>query len=295
MQGQVDLFLEYLVAERRLSRHTVSAYATDLRLLMEYLQTKKGRGAWAEVSSKDLEAYLAASAARTAPKTRARRLASLRSFFRFLEERSLLVPNPALSLVSPKLPKNLPKTLSARQVETLLNAPATGTPLGLRDKAILELLYATGMRVAELTALTFHQLNLKAGFLVIRGKGDKERLVPMGQWAVEALEAYLQRGRPVLVSGRDSGRVFLNHRGRPLSRQGVWKMIRSYARRAGIVTAVSPHVLRHSFATHLLQNGADLRSLQMMLGHADISTTQIYTHVARERLKRIYEQHHPRA
>ncbi|ROQ91992.1 site-specific tyrosine recombinase XerD [Desulfosoma caldarium] len=294
MRGYVDLFLEYLVAERRLSRHTVSAYATDLRLLMESLQSM-GRGSWADVSSEDLEAYLAEKATGTAPKTRARRLASLRSFFRFLEERSLLVPNPAMSLVSPKLPNKLPKILSASQVETLLKAPANGTPLGLRDKAILELLYATGMRVAELTALTFHQLNLKAGFLVIRGKGDKERLVPMGQWAVEALEAYLQRGRPVLVSGRDSGRVFVNYRGRPLSRQGVWKIIRSYARRAGIVTAVSPHVLRHSFATHLLQNGADLRSLQMMLGHADISTTQIYTHVARERLKRIYEQHHPRA
>lgn len=294
MRTDVDLFLEYLVAERRLSCHTVSSYGTDLRLLMEYLQNK-GKDSWAQVASKDLEDYLAWSASCTTAKTRARRLASMRSFFRFLEERSLLSPNPSQFLTFPKLPRNLPKTLSAPQVEALLNAPVVGTPLGLRDKAILELLYATGIRVAELAALTFHQLNLKAGFLVVRGKGDKERLVPMGQWAVEALEAYLERGRPLLVAGRETGRVFLNHRGRPLSRQGVWKMIRSYARRIGLAAAVSPHVLRHSFATHLLQNGADLRSLQMMLGHADIGTTQIYTHVARERLKRIYRQHHPRA
>lgn len=294
MRTFVDLFLECLVAERRLSRHTVSGYGTDLQLLMEYLQNK-GKDAWAQVTSKDLEDYLAWSASSTTAKTRARRLASMRSFFRFLEERSLLSPNPSLFLTFPKLPRNLPKTLSAPQVEALLNAPLVSTPLGLRDKAILELLYATGIRVAELTALTFHQLNLKAGFLVVRGKGDKERLIPMGQWAVEALEAYLERGRPLLVAGRETGWVFLNHRGRPLSRQGVWKMIRSYARRIGLAAAVSPHVLRHSFATHLLQNGADLRSLQMMLGHADIGTTQIYTHVARERLKRIYQQHHPRA
>ncbi|MEJ5349425.1 MAG: site-specific tyrosine recombinase XerD [Desulfosoma sp.] len=294
MREYVDLFLEYLVAERRMSRHTVSAYATDLRILMDFLTTK-GRVSWIEVTPLDLEAYLVACASKTAPKTRSRRLASMRSFFRFLEARSMLPSNPAVPLSFPKTPKSLPKTLSARQVESLLNAPMTGTPLGLRDKAILELLYATGMRVAELTALTFHQLNLKAGFLVIRGKGDKERLVPMGQWAVEALETYLERGRPHLVAGRDTGRVFLNHRGKPLSRQGIWKMIRSYARRVGISVDVSPHVLRHSFATHLLQNGADLRSLQMLLGHADISTTQIYTHVARERLKLIHQQYHPRA
>ncbi|MEJ5363891.1 MAG: site-specific tyrosine recombinase XerD [Desulfosoma sp.] len=295
MRGEVDLFLEYLVAERRMSRHTVSAYAGDLRNLAHFLTHKKGRSSWSAVDRRDLEDYLAACAPQTAPKTRARRLACMRSFFRFLEERSLVPSNPAAAVTFPKLPRSLPKTLSGSHVEALLNAPVLSTPLGLRDKAILELLYATGIRVAELTELTFHQVNLKAGFLIVRGKGDKERLVPMGQWAVEALQAYVERGRPVLVKGRDPGRIFLNHHGRPLSRQGVWKMIKTYGRRIGSPEAVSPHVLRHSFATHLLQNGADLRSLQMMLGHADISTTQIYTHVARERLKKIHQHHHPRA
>ncbi len=295
MRGEVDLFLEHLVAERRMSRHTVSAYAGDLRDLADFLVREKGRSSWSHVDRRDVDDYLAACASRTAPRTRARRLASIRSFFRFLEERSLVPSSPAVSVAFPKLPRSLPKTLSARHVEALLNAPTLSTPLGLRDKAILEVLYATGIRVAELTELTFHQVNFKAGFLIVRGKGDKERLVPMGQWAVEALRAYVERGRPLLVKGRDTGRVFLNHHGRPLSRQGVWKMIKTYGRRIGIPEMVSPHVLRHSFATHLLQNGADLRSLQMMLGHADISTTQIYTYVARERLKRIHQQHHPRA
>lgn len=295
MRAEVDLFLEYLVAERRMSHHTVSAYAGDLRGLVDFLTRKKGRLSWSEVDRRDVDDYLSACASHTAPKTRARRLACMRSFFRFLEERSLVPLSPVASVAFPKLPRSLPKTLSARHVEALLNAPVLSTPLGLRDKAVLELLYATGIRVAELTELTLHQMNLKAGFLIVRGKGDKERLVPMGQWAVEALQAYLERGRPFLLKGRDTGRVFLNSHGGPLSRQGVWKMIKTYGRRIGIPDTVSPHVLRHSFATHLLQNGADLRSLQMMLGHADISTTQIYTHVARERLKQIHQHHHPRA
>ncbi len=295
VRGEVDLFLEYLVAERRMSRHTVSAYAGDLRNLADFLTQQRGRSSWSDVDRRDLDDYLTACASQTAPKTRARRLACMRSFFRFLEERALVASSPATSVAFPKLPRSLPKTLSAPHVDALLNAPELSTPLGLRDKAILELLYATGIRVAELTELTFHHVNLKAGFLIVRGKGDKERLVPMGQWAVEALQAYVERGRASLLKGKDPGRVFLNHRGRPLSRQGVWKMIKTYARRVGISEAVSPHVLRHSFATHLLQNGADLRSLQMMLGHADISTTQIYTHVARERLKKIHQHHHPRA
>lgn len=294
MRDQVDLFLEFLVAERRMSVHTVSAYASDLRNLMDFLRAQ-GRSSWTEVTRGDLENYLGFCAARVAPKTRSRRLASMRSFFRFLEERSLVSGNAAAFVAFPKVPKKLPKVLSARHVDALLRAPSANTPLGLRDKAILELLYATGIRVAELTALSFHQVNLRAGFLIIRGKGDKERLVPMGQWAVEAVRDYLERGRPLLTAGPETGRVFLNHRGRPISRQGVWKMIMSYGRRIGLPEAVSPHVLRHSFATHLLQNGADLRSLQMMLGHADISTTQIYTHVARERLKHIHQQYHPRA
>lgn len=295
MRGEVDLFLEHLVAERRMSRHTVSAYAGDLLDLADFLVREKGRSLWSDVDRRDVDDYLAACASRTSPRTRARRLASIRSFFRFLEERLLVPSSPAVSVAFPKLPRPLPKTLSTRHVDALLNAPVLSTPLGLRDKAILEVLYATGIRVAELTELTFHQVNFKAGFLIVRGKGDKERLVPMGQWAVEALRAYVERGRPLLLKGRDPGRVFLNHHGRPLSRQGVWKMIKTYGRRIGIPEIVSPHMLRHSFATHLLQNGADLRSLQMMLGHADISTTQIYTFVARERLKRIHQQHHPRA
>jgi integrase/recombinase XerD len=188
----------------------------------------------------------------------------------------------------------LPKVLTSDEVESLLDQPDASRPLGLRDKAILELIYATGLRVSELTSMRLDQLHLDAGYAVARGKGDKERLVPMGDWANEALIDYLRKGRPKLMRFNQEQTVFLNHHGKGLSRQGVWKNIKRYALQAGIGKSISPHMLRHSFATHLLENGADLRSLQALLGHADISTTQIYTHVAQARLKEIHSKYHPR-
>jgi len=190
---------------------------------------------------------------------------------------------------------SLPKVLSGLEVEALLEQPDTAHPLGKRDKAMLELFYASGLRVSELTDLQLRQLHLDPGYLVILGKGGKERLVPLGEWATEALKAYLEDGRMSLLKGGSREEVFLNHRGKKLSRQGVWKIIKHYALSAGVRQNITPHMLRHSFATHLLENGADLRSLQTMLGHADISTTQIYTHVARTRLKEIHQKYHPRA
>jgi integrase/recombinase XerD len=200
-----------------------------------------------------------------------------------------------LRLRFPQLRQSLPKVISPPEVEALLAAPDPEKPLGQRDKAMLELLYATGVRVSELVGLTVQQVHLQVGYIVVRGKGDKERLVPIGEYAGEALQAYLQDGRERLLKRQRATQVFLNHRGRKLSRQGVWRNIKDYALQAGIPQNITPHMLRHSFATHLLQNGADLRSLQAMLGHADISTTQIYTHVARERLKSIHREYHPRS
>jgi integrase/recombinase XerD len=203
--------------------------------------------------------------------------------------------NPAARISFPRFNARLPEILSTAEVEALLNQPDISQPLGQRDKAFLELFYATGLRVSELTDLQLQQIHFDAGYLVVRGKGDKERLVPMGEWAAEALTTYLQEGRPSLLKKGFSQEVFLNHHGGKLSRQGVWKIMKSYAVQAGIQQNLTPHMLRHSFATHLLENGVDLRSLQTMLGHVDISTTQIYTHVARARLKEIHEKYHPRS
>jgi integrase/recombinase XerD len=203
--------------------------------------------------------------------------------------------NPAARVTFPKARLSLPKVLSGSEVEALLNQPDVLQPLGKRDRAMLELLYASGLRVSELTDLQLRQLHLDPGYLVVLGKGGKERLVPLGEWAAEALKAYLQEGRTILLKGNSRLEIFVNHRGGKLSRQGVWKIIKLHALQAGIRKNITPHMLRHSFATHLLENGADLRSLQTMLGHADISTTQIYTHVARTRLKEIHQKYHPRS
>ncbi|SMC23155.1 tyrosine recombinase XerD subunit [Desulfacinum hydrothermale DSM 13146] len=289
----VDRFLTYLVAERRLSANTVRAYAADLAHATDYL-SQRGAKSWRDVESEALFGYFRQGLQGLSPRTRARRLAAVRSFFRYLESKDLIEKNVASRIAFPKIPASLPKVLSGEQVEAILQMPDPGTPLGMRDRAILEILYATGLRVSELVELRFSQINLEAGFLIVRGKGDKERLVPLGEWALEALKTYLDRGRPRLAGREDRDVIFLNAQGRRLSRQGVWKMVKKYAVRAGVSKTVSPHVLRHSFATHLLENGADLRSLQVMLGHADISTTQIYTAVARERLKRLHQIHHPR-
>jgi integrase/recombinase XerD len=293
MDNDLDLFFSYLSVERGFSLNTLAAYGSDLRELGGFLESR-AVSQWADVSREHLFDYLAARGAGASERTRARRLASIRSFFKFLEARGKLTSNPTNTLRSPKLGLSLPKTLSASEVEALLESPDESKPLGRRDRAMLEIFYATGLRVSELVDLELHQVHPEPGYLVVRGKGDKERLVPLGQWAVEALEGYLQAVRPKLLKGASAREVFLNRDGKKLSRQGVWKLIKHYALKAGIGRNLTPHMLRHSFATHLLENGADLRSLQALLGHVDISTTQIYTHVAKARLKQIHRQFHPR-
>ena len=288
----VERFLDSLLLERGLAERTVQAYGGDIRRLCKALE---------EEGHDPLEADQDRVAAHLrhlrrhglAPRSIARALVSIRAFYDHLVESGERSDNPAVNLSPPRLWKKLPRVLSETDVETLLSIPDPEQPLGLRDKAMLELLYATGMRVSELVGLETSQLRLEFGFVVVRGKGDKERVVPVGEQAESWLNRYLREVRPRCAKGRHD-RVFVNRFGRALSRQGFWKKLRQYCHQAGI-EAVSPHVIRHSFATHLLENGADLRSVQMMLGHADISTTQIYTHIHQQRLKTLYDRFHPRA
>ncbi len=294
MDHYVDLFLNHLSVERGLSPNTLAAYSRDLGSLQIYL-VKSGTCSWGEVSREDLSGYINVLGSGFSPRSRARMLATFRSFFKFLVMTERIKASPAALVRFPRLDAQLPKVLSAAEIDSLLSRPDPSTPPGLRDRAIFETLYACGLRISELTALRLNQVFLEPGYLVVMGKGDKERLVPMGEHASEALKAYLQFGRPILLKRSSfAPEVFLNSRGGSLSRQGAWKIIKRHALFSGIPRNITPHMLRHSFATHLLENGADLRSLQVMLGHSDISTTQIYTHVARERLKEIHRNFHPR-
>jgi len=288
----VQRYLESLSLERGLSERTVEAYGSDLLRLGESL----GRQ-----GVEPLEADQEAIAAHLrhlrrqglSPRSIARALVSIRGFYRHLVEVGDRADNPAVNLSPPRLWRRLPKVLTEPQVEALLGAPDVDKVTGVRDKAMLELLYATGLRVSELVGLQLSQLRLDFGFLVVLGKGGKERVVPVGEQAEGWLTRYLGEARPQLLSGRHEV-VFVNQRGTPLSRQGFWKIIKNHGLRVG-VAGVSPHVLRHSFATHLLEHGADLRAVQMMLGHSDISTTQIYTHIHAQRLRSLYDQFHPRS
>lgn len=291
-QRSLERYLESLLLERGLSQRTVDSYGSDLRRMCASLEEEGTNPLLAD--QQVLAAYLRGlRRAGLAPRSIGRALVAIRGFFAHLVEVGERNDNPALNLSSPRLWTTLPRVLSEAEVEALLAAPDAETPLGLRDKAMLELLYATGMRVSELTGLSLPQLRLDAGFIVVSGKGGKERVVPVGEQAEGWLERYLSESRPGLAKGRHE-RVFVNRRGTPLSRQGFWKNLRKYGRAAGI-RELSPHVLRHSFATHLLEHGADLRAVQMMLGHSDISTTQIYTHIHAQRLRSLYDRHHPRA
>lgn len=285
-------FLDALLLERGLSDRTVSAYGSDLRRLATHLSRRKVQPT--AVTQRDVSEHLRRlRRGGLAPRSIARALVSIRSFFDHLVVSGDRRDNPCANLSAPRLWRRLPTVLSESEVESILDAPDTATPLGLRDKAMLELLYATGMRVSELVGLELAQLRVDQGFIVIRGKGDKERVVPFGDTAEIWMNRYLRRARPELHSGRHE-KIFVNLRGGPLSRQGFWKRLRGYGRACGIAK-VSPHVMRHSFATHLLEHGADLRSVQMMLGHADVSTTQIYTHIHAARLQRLYDRYHPRS
>ncbi len=284
-------FLDYLTVERGLSRNTVRSYERDLRRYVEFIKAKK-LGA---VAPSDVVSFLSHldAAGLSAPSV-ARCLAAVRGFHKFLLTEGLAETDPTVNLETPRGWKRLPKTLSAAEVESLLRQPDPATAIGLRDKAMLELLYASGLRVSELVGLRLRDVNLERGFLVVIGKGSKERAVPMGESAVSSLEAYLDGSRRQLLGGRESDHVFISSQKRVITRQMFWERIKFYAAKAGIKSPVSPHTLRHSFATHLLDNGADLRAVQAMLGHSDISTTQIYTHVSRERLRKIHEKYHPR-
>ena len=288
----IDSFLEYLVAERSSPENTLAAYAADLE---DYGTFLDGRGvAEVDVDSSVLEDYTSHCKTRKLKATSiGRRLSTIRQFYRFLIEEEVIASDPTLDLASPKRGSYLPEILSSEEVERLIASPDLGTPLGIRDRAMLEVLYATGLRVSELTGLKLHHLNLHVGYLVCRGKGDKERVVPMGEAARRRVEEYLQDARPYLVK-KPTDVLFCSRRGGAMTRQNFWHAVRRYAAAAGIHKQISPHMLRHSFATHLLMGGADLRSVQMMLGHADISTTQIYTHLSTGRLKEIHERYHPR-
>ncbi|MBI2988817.1 MAG: site-specific tyrosine recombinase XerD [Deltaproteobacteria bacterium] len=290
----IDSFLNTLTVEKGLARNTLEAYSRDLSRLVNFL---KGRGirSWKESQAVHLRHYLSWLRGRgLSARSIARNVVALRQFYRFLEKEETISESPVPAFLLQRASRKLPHTLSRDEVQGLLNQPDSSTPLGLRDKAMIELLYATGLRVSELVSLQTHQANLEGDYLTVRGKGAKVRVVPFGKWARELLLRYLREIRPRLSRGRTSPFLFLTRSGKALTRQGFWKLTRRYALAAGIEKRVTPHTLRHSFATHLLEGGADLRSVQSMLGHADISTTQIYTHVDSSRLKQVHRKYHPR-
>ncbi len=286
-------FLEHLAAERGLAPNTVAAYRRDLGLLGASLR----KGAFPEQASRAdiLDALRRLRLDGRSPRSLARWVVAIRSFFAFLAHEGIVAEDPSARLDTPRIWRPLPRVLSFDEVERLLSSPSRAEPRELRDAAMMELLYATGLRVSELVGLRLRDLHSDAGTLRCFGKGSKERIVPIGAEADATVRDYLVRGRLALLGPRQSEFLFVGRRGRPLTRQGFWKLLRAYGKRAGIQSPLSPHGVRHSFATHLLENGADLRSVQLLLGHADISTTQIYTHVNRERLRRLYEDFHPRA
>lgn len=289
----MPMFLDFLAVERGLAKNSLSAYQIDLRHFGHYLADQH-----LDIDRVErihiVKYFQQLRGAGISARSVARALAAIRGLFRFLVAERHTKHDPTENLENPKLWTTLPKSLQPNEVEALLRAPDISTADGLRDRAMLELLYATGLRVSELIHVKIEDLVMDAGFLRTIGKGSKERIVPFGDTARDAIVAFMEQGRPELDRFNDPY-LFLSRRGRPMTRQSFWMKIVRYAREAGITTHISPHVLRHSFATHLLENGADLRSVQMMLGHSDISTTQIYTHVSRARLQRMYEQFHPRA
>ena len=295
LPAPISSFLTHIRVEKGLSANTVSAYRRDLMKFSDFAQKRKL--SLEAVRSDELMDFLAGLyRQRLESKSVARHLVSLRNFFRFAQTQELIAEDPSVNLESPKIRRSLPGYLRLEEVERLLAQPDGKTPFGMRDRAMLEVLYSAGLRVSELIGLRVSDLDTKVGCVRCIGKGDKERIVPIGKKALGMVERYLREARPKLLGkATNSPTLFVNRRGGALSRVGVWKILSSYGRRAGLRVALTPHMLRHSFATHLLERGADLRSVQLMLGHADISTTQIYTHVVEERLKQIYKAHHPRA
>jgi integrase/recombinase XerD len=292
--GLLDEFCDALWLEDGLSPNTLESYRRDLRLFDAWLASERGKRL-SQAEHGDLLAYLAYQFQRKVkPRSAARLLSSLKRLYRYLLREGRIGVDPTLQIDSPKLPRSLPKSLTERDVEMLLAAPDVGEAIGLRDRAMLETLYASGLRVSELVTVNVAQVSQDMGVVRVVGKGAKERLVPLGEEALVWIRRYLAESRPLILGGRRSDALFVTARGGPMTRQAFWNLIRRYAARAGLIASISPHTLRHAFATHLLNHGADLRVVQMLLGHADISTTQIYTHVARERLKQLHAKHHPR-
>jgi integrase/recombinase XerD len=296
MQDAMEDFLHFLIVERGLSKNTIESYKRDLRQYILYLKENEGMTSWSDIRRNHIVEYLYQLKDKgRASTTIARNIASIRSFHQFLIREHVSDHDPSVHLDTPKAERKLPKTLSPAEVDALLSAPTNDTPFGIRDRAMLELLYATGIRVSELVNLNLSDVHLTMGFIRCLGKGDKERIIPIGKMATDAVQAYLDNGRGTLVKRKQTDALFVNHHGNRLSRQGFWKILKALTYEARIEKTLTPHTLRHSFATHLLENGADLRSVQELLGHADISTTQIYTHISKTRLKDIYTAFHPRA
>lgn len=290
----LDRFLNFLIVEKGLSQNTIEAYGHNVHRFLDFLKDKKIDHI-EELSKLDLRIFIHFLKKKgLSTRSIARNLIAVRMFFRFLQQDGVMDNNPAEDLELPKMAKVLPEVLSLEEVERLLSQPDPQTSLGARDRAMLEILYATGMRVSELIHLLTHQIQLEGGYVLLRGKGSKERIVPLGREAIHWLKKYLMEFRPLLLKGKESPFLFINRYGKPMTRQQFWKSIKAYGRKGGIQKRITPHVLRHSFASHLLERGADLRSVQMMLGHVDISTTQIYTHVTGERLKKVHQRYHPR-
>ncbi|MBW2092719.1 MAG: site-specific tyrosine recombinase XerD [Deltaproteobacteria bacterium] len=295
MYHSLDLFLDHLGVERGLASNTVEAYGRDIRRFLDYLKSQDVAGPESANRSNIMSYLVFLSQAKLSARSRARALSALKSFYSFLMNENIVQKNPASDLETPRSLFHLPQILTFEEVEALLSAPDISLPSGLRDKAMLELMYATGLRVSELISLEMAHLNMEAGYLRTMGKGSKERLIPLGEEARDWIKQYLSEARSEWAKRVLSPYLFLNRRGTKLSRQYFWRKIKDYSLIAGIRKKISPHSLRHSFATHLLERGADLRAVQLMLGHADIATTQIYTHVTRERLKQVHQQYHPRA
>ncbi len=292
-ESALRLFLEYLAVEKGLAGNTIQSYSRDIRKFLGFVKAKKLN--WAATDETVLILFIHhESAAGLSARSQARLISALRSFFKFLVLSGFLKKDPASRLTSPSTWFSLPKVLSLKEVEQLLGTPDEKDLQGLRDRAMLEVLYGAGLRVSELVTLKPQDINLDEGFLICRGKGGKERIVPLGRPACGYVVRYLRDGRPH-HEAKSSPFLFLTRRGKGFTRQGFWKLVRGYAAKAGVAAKISPHVLRHSFATHLLERGADLRSVQLMLGHSQITTTQIYTHVSRDRLRTVYDRFHPRA
>ncbi|MFJ3044591.1 site-specific tyrosine recombinase XerD [Herbaspirillum chlorophenolicum] len=289
----IDEFCDSLWLEDGLSKNTLDAYRRDMTLYAHWLGLERAKSLYA-TQPDDLNAYFAARHAETKASSSNRRLAVLKRFFQLALRQNRISADPCLKLRSAKQPQRFPKTMSEGQVEALLAAPDVSTPLGLRDRTMIELMYASGLRVSELVLLKSIEVGMNEGVLRVTGKGSKTRLVPFGEEAGAWIARYLAEGRPQILSGQVDDALFVTARGGPMTRQMFWTLIKKYSLQAGITARLSPHTLRHAFATHLLNHGADLRVVQLLLGHADISTTQIYTHVARERLKQLHAQHHPR-